>query len=138
MAEEWRGRARREIDGIRPYWRERYGWDPQVTEQEDAIDLFVRFSQRQPAGTAPREYMLRLRYQSDFETAGRREAFVNPEKPLDVGPGFWPAGGPFRPNESLICLEGTYGFHSNLHRDRDGRLAQLNRLLMEIQKLLNP
>jgi hypothetical protein len=34
-------------------------------------------------------------------------------------------------------LEGTWGFHSHHHRDRDGRQAQLNKLLMEIQKCLN-
>jgi hypothetical protein len=139
VTDEWRERARKEIEGIKPYWNEQYGWDPHLEDGLDAIDLFVRFSEAQPSGATPRTYLLRLRYQSDFETAGRREAFVNPDKRTEEAPGFWPSsgGGVFRSNESQICLEGTFGFHSHLHRERDGRVANLNRLLMEIQKILN-
>lgn len=134
---DWRTNALAEIRGIKPHWGQRYGWAPVVRERDGCIELFVRFNSRKLGRT----FTLRLRYQNDFETAGRREAFVDPEN-LDVeGLEFWPPEkGAFKRNHNppAICLEGTYGFHSHLHKDRDGRQANLNRLLIEIQQCLNP
>lgn len=135
---DWREKAQAEIRGIKATWATKYGWAPEVQEQEgsDGIDLHVRFV----AKKSGRQFALRLRYQSDFETAGRREAFVDPENVECEGSQFWPTGvSGFNSTNSpqTICLEGTWGFHSHHHRDRDGRRANLNKLLMEIQKCLN-
>ncbi len=140
--ETWRERALAEIAAIKPAWEKRYRWAPDVREGDGLIDLFVRFSSR---GASPNEeekqFVVRLRYESDFETAGRREVFVNPENYEEEGIEYWPQGvqgiNPGN-NPPAICLEGTWGFHSVLHRDRDGRSANLNRLLIEIQRCLNP
>jgi hypothetical protein len=140
MAEEWRQKALAEIKTIKPAWAAKYGWDPEVREDDGCIDLVVRLTRRAASTRPPSRFVLRLRYQSDFETAGRREAFVNPENLAEEGPQFWPSGvRGFNPTNSpaTICLEGTWGFHSFHHRERDGRRANLNRLLLEIQKCLN-
>jgi len=141
----WREKALAEIGSIKVSWANRYSWTPEVRVAEQGIDLFVHFTWRRanpPDGEPPEKtVVLRLRYQDDFETAGRREAFVNPEDYTDAGPGHWPVGvSGFNPTNSppAICLEGTWGFHSSLHRDRDGRKANLNKLLLEIQRCLNP
>jgi hypothetical protein len=142
--EDWQDRAQAEIRGIKPVWAAKYGWKPKVQAREDAIDLYVSFARRPsgpPSTEPPQRFVLRLRYESGFETAGRREAFVNPGDPDEEGRQFWPTGvSGILPehNPPAICLEGTWGFHSVLHRERDGRRATLNRLLMEIQECLNP
>lgn len=138
--DSWREAALAELAGIKPQWSSRYGWRPKVVEADNHIDLFVWLSR--PCEDAEKEhFVLRLRYQADFETAGRRESFLNPEDLPTEGRQFWPKGLPaFKEshNPPAICLEGTFGFHSVLHRDRDGRRARLNKLLMEIQKCLSP
>jgi hypothetical protein len=140
----WREKALAEIEGIKATWGERYGWDPQWRDTEGTIDLFVRFARanaEESATDASERVVLRLRYEPDFETAGRRESFVNPRDWDEEGLQFWPRGiSAIKPENAppAICLEGTWGFHSALHRDRDGRRASLNRLLMEIQRCLNP
>jgi len=145
MAEGWRAEALEEIHSIKPRWAEKYGWSPEVDvadDHTDWIDLYVRFRRReggQAADVSPKTYVLRLRYHADFKTAGRREQFVDPEDRSKEGAAYWPTGvRGFNPGASppTICLEGTYGFHSQLHRDRGGRRANLNKLLMEIQKCL--
>jgi hypothetical protein len=139
--EPWRERAREEIGSIKPSWAARYGWDPQVREEEDRIDVYVRVRRTHPGGDRHDRHILRLRYQEDFETAGRREAFVNPDNPAEEGRQFWPdgvTGFNSQNNPPMICIEGTWGFHSVLHRERDGRAANLNRLLLAIQRSLNP
>ncbi len=145
MADGWRAEALEEIRSIKPRWVEKYGWSPQIdTDEEhaDYIDLYVRFRRREPgqaADAAPKTYVLRLRYLADFKTAGRREQFVDPEDWTKEGSAYWPTGVTgYNPGSSppTICLEGTYGFHSQLHRERDGRRANLNKLLLEIQKCL--
>ena len=134
MADGWRNKALAEIQGIRPHWVQKHGWAPRVEQGDEHLGLHINFTQR-----SGRKYLLRLRYEKDFETAGRREAFVNPDAPDREGLEFWPDGDAFKKSENppKICLEGVYGFHSGLHRDRDGRAAKLNKLLMEIQKCLN-
>lgn len=144
MGAGWRKKALDEIASIKPVWNERYRWNPMVRLPKEApeveaaqVDLYLSFRGKR---TGTRQYLLRLRYASDFETAGRREAFVNPENVEEEGPQFWPSiGSPFNPTHSppAVCLEGAWGFHSVLHRERDGRRANLNKLLMEIQRCLD-
>jgi hypothetical protein len=142
VSEDWREEALAEIRSIKSAWACRYRWDPKV-EPRDAgpIDLYVHFCRAAPEeGRAPTLYVLRLRYESDFKTAGRREAFVNPENLEEEGTQYWPTG--VRAINTgttphFICPEGTYGFHSVHHRERDGRAAYINKLLMEIQQCLD-
>jgi hypothetical protein len=138
MSEKWRDRARAEIRSLKEFWIRKHGWSPLVRNGEaealeGPIDLYVHLIRNR------RSFVLKLRYEQDFETAGRREAFVNPED-LDVtGIEFWPhdvnaiKAGHTPP---AICLEGTWGFHSALHKERDGRLANLNKLLLELQQCM--
>lgn len=137
MENDWRSRARAEIGGIKPFWSSKYGWSPVTEESDGAVDLFVTFHRAREPG---KRYVLRLRYEEDFETAGRREEFVNPDDRTQAGKAYWPVGVQgFQTGRTplAICLEGTFGFHSGLHKERDGRLAVLNRLLMEVQKCLD-
>lgn len=136
----WRDKARLEISSIKPTWAERFGWAPLLREKECAVDLYVRLCRHAASEGPARAYVLRLRYESDYETAGRGEAFVNPEKWEEEGPQYWPVGvRGFNPSRTppAICLEGTRGFHSDLHRERDGRRANLNRLLLELQRCID-
>lgn len=137
MAEDWRKAARSEVAAIKERWADKYGWAPAVEETDGRLDLYVTLRREQ----APdREYMLRLRYEADFQTAGRREQFVDPQNRADAGKPYWPQGvRGFKPNRNppAICLEGTFGFHSDLHRDRDGRRANINKLLLEVQQCMN-
>jgi hypothetical protein len=146
MVAGWREEALAEIGSIKRRWADKHGWAPEVDAgggDGNCIDLYVRFRRREPGEAAdapPRIYLLRLRYQEDFRTAGRREQFVDPGDRNREGTPYWPAGANgFQPSRTppAICLEGTYGFHSDLHRERDGRKANLNRLLVEIQKCLS-
>jgi len=151
MPEEWCENALAEIRSIRPHWAAKYEWSPEAKERNCWIDLYIHFTQRsKKAGGSsektgdspekPKRFVLRLRYKSDFETAGRLEAFVNPDNLEEEGSQYWPSGVTgFNSTNSppTICLEGTWGFHSFHHKDRDGRRANLNKLLMEIQKCLN-
>jgi hypothetical protein len=146
LARDWRAEALEEIRSIKPRWIEKYGWSPDINAQgelENEIDLYVRFQRLeadQPTDAPPRSYLLRLRYLADFKAAGRREQFVDPEDRTREGAEYWPTNiNGFNPgaNPPTICLEGTYGFHSQLHRERAGERANLNRLLLEIQKCLS-
>jgi hypothetical protein len=147
MENGWRAAALAEIRSIKAHWVEKYGWAPLVEDQDGRIDLYVRFVRQAPRSGQPVEtdaqverWTLRLRYQDDFATAGRREAFVDPDDVGREGVAFWPTGhAAFKRDNSppVICLEGTWGFHSFLHRERNGRQASLNKLLMEIQECLD-
>ncbi len=140
---DWRQKALQEVQSIKPFWATKYGWNPSVREETEQIHLNVRFTRRGQPDQSPgrREFVLRLTYTADYETAGRKEAFVNPENLDEEGVAFWPEGvkgvNPTQ-NPATICLEGTWGFHSHHHRDRDGRVARLNRLLLELEQCLNP
>lgn len=136
MDEDWREAALAEIDSIKSTWSERYGWQPDIRKHEDHIDLYVHFYQN---GEDSETYVLRLRYLPDFQTSGRKETFVNPDDWGEEGTKFWPSGNAFKTNRNppAICLEGTRGFHTDLHRDRAARKASLNKLLIEIQRCLN-
>lgn len=131
---EWKKQALAEIEGIKSFWSRKYGWAPVTNEGDDHVDLFITFRR---AKEPDRRFVLKLRYEKDFKTAGRREDFVDPEDLSQAGEERWPQGvRGFKSNRKrpAICLEGTYGFHSDLHQDRDGRLASLNKLLLEIQQ----
>lgn len=137
MDSEWRERARVEIGTMKEFWTRKYEWCPAVEEGDDYVTLFLTLRRKKDPDHT---YVLRLRYEKDFETAGRREAFVDPGNWDRQGSEFWPTDvRGFQPNRNppSICLEGTYGFHSDLHTDRDGRIANLNRLLLEIQLCMN-
>lgn len=141
---DWREKVRAEIYSLQLAWAEKYGWNPQVREHDEWIDLYVQFTSQSARSNGPpvppHQFVLRLRYRSDFETAGRQEAFVNSKNWEEEGPHFWPTGARgINPTSTppFICLEGTWGFHSVHHRERDGRRANLNKLLIEIQKCLN-
>ena len=140
--ERWREEARAEVSSIKDHWATKYGWEPSVDEPPGAefIDLFVHLTPERVTSDegSDAKYLLRLRYMDDFVTAGRREQFVDPSDRLREGPEFWPPGRGFNPKRHppAICLEGTYGFHSDLHRERDGKLANINRLLLEIQRCI--
>lgn len=134
----WREAALAELASIKPQWSSRYGWSPIVVEADEHIDLLVHFSS-DGESTGQKKFVLRLRYRADYETAGRLESFLDPNGLNASGREFWPEGEAFKADHHppAVCLEGTYGFHSVLHRDRDGRRAQLNKLLMEIQRCLS-
>jgi hypothetical protein len=139
---DWRQKALQEVQSIKPFWATKYGWSPSTREEAEQIHLYVRFTRRgQPDQPGRREFLLRLTYAADYETAGRKEAFVNPDNLDEEGVAFWPEGvRGVNPTQTPpnICLEGTWGFHSHHHRDRDGRIANLNCLLVELEQCLNP
>ena len=134
---DWRNVAKAEIDGLKPYFVEKHHWRPRIVESEDTIDLFVTLaSRRHPE----RVYGLRLRYQDDWRTAGRRETFVNPDHPVRDGIQHWPEGiSGVNPNNKppCICIRGMWGYHSVLHRDRPMGDSTLLHLLLELQTMLD-
>lgn len=136
---DWRNKAIEEVEGLKPHWVSKHGWSPTIEETDGgkALDLFIRLkSRRHPEGA----FLLRLRYQSDWETAGRRETFVDPEQPKITGPQHWPTetrGVLATQNPPAICLRGTYGFHSVLHADRPMGETSLLDLLLELQRVMD-
>jgi hypothetical protein len=141
----WREAARAEATSLKPYHVKKNGWNPVVAENNDeVIDLFVDLRGRRFPGMA---YVLRLRYQPDWQQAGRRESFVDPENRDHAASEFWPpAGSPLNPiymhNGVLtpaICLRGVFGFHSVLHPERpmDSDDTTLLRFLVELQKVMD-
>jgi hypothetical protein len=140
--ETWRERALAEIGELKPRFVDRYGWQPQMTEHDDSIDLYVRLRGARTPETA---YVLRLHYQADWQVAGRREAFVDPDHNDVVSSEFWPPEGDgLNPNYQhqnvltpVICLRGTWGFHSVLHTDQPMNGSPLLQLLLELQSILN-
>ena len=133
----WRNVARAEIDDLKPHFVEKHGWRPRIVESEETIDLFVTLASRRDP---ERVYALRLRYQDDWQTAGRRETFVNPDDPGRDGIEHWPTGvSGVNPNNKppSICIRGTWGYHSVLHRDHPMGDSTLLRLLLELQKMLD-
>jgi hypothetical protein len=139
----WREDARAEIDGLKPYFVSKHGWAPRVIEPEDAdvLDLIVTFRSKRLGG---RVLALRLRYQPDWQVAGRREAFVDPDDPSREGLEHWPPahdpnvrGVNPRHNPPCICMRGVWGFHSVLHADRPMGEGTLLGFLLELQAVLD-
>ena len=135
----WREDAEAEIAGLKPHFVSRHDWSLSVDEPEgrDELDLIVRLKSKRLDG---RLIGLRLRYLPDWQVAGRREAFVDPEDPSREGPEHWPrnvrAVNPDH-NPPCICLRGVWGYHSVLHADRPMGDSTLLDLLLELQKVLN-
>lgn len=137
--EEWRKEAIEEITHLKPYWAVKHGWQPEYVASDDAVDLFVRMKSRRLDG---REFLVRLRYLSDWRVAGRREAFVNSEDRDEDGLVFWPPEGSVRgvnPQHQppAICLRGCWGYHSVLHAaERPDRTTLLG-FLLELQRVFD-
>ncbi len=140
----WREAARAEATSLKPFYLKKYGWNPHlVDDADDVLDLFVHLNGRR---FPDKSYILRLRYQSDWQEAGRRESFVDP-KMVEAGPEFWPPeGAPLNPNymhngvlTPVICLRGVFGFHSVLHTDRPMEIddTSLLRFMVELQKVMD-
>jgi hypothetical protein len=139
----WREDARAEIDGLKPHFVSKHGWSPHVVEHEgaDVLDLIVTLRSKRLGG---RVLALRLRYQPDWQVAGRREAFVDPDDPSREGPAHWPPardpnvrGVNPEHNPPCICLRGVWGYHSVLHADRPMGDTTLLGFLLELQKVLD-
>lgn len=137
--EDWREKALDEITGLKPYWVTKHDWQLEHTVSDVAIDLRIRMVSRRLGGRA---LLLRLRYLSDWQVAGRREAFVNPIEPTQEGVQFWPAPDSVRailPQNAppVICLKGVWGYHSVLHSAERPDGTTLIRFLLELQGVLD-
>jgi hypothetical protein len=136
----WREDARAEIDGLKPHFVAKYGWSPRVVEPDgtDWLDLIVTFVSKRLGG---RVLALRLRYQPDWQIAGRREEFVDPREPSREGLEHWPPPGVrgINPehNPPCICLRGVWGYHSVLHSDTPMGDTTLLGFLLELQAVLD-
>jgi hypothetical protein len=146
--EPWREAALSEIAALKPHWVAKHSWGPRTVEREDAIDLYTSFRGTR-LGEREREHVLRLRYRPDWQVAGRRETFVDPEQPEREGREFWPAEGAVRgvnPNYRIdgqvaftpcICLRGAWGYHSVLHSNESAEGSSLLGLLLELQEVID-
>jgi hypothetical protein len=139
---DWREEARAEIAGLKRYYVGKHGWQLDIAESEEAVDLFVRLRGRR---FPDKEFLLRLRYLPDWQEAGRREAFVDPDHRAHADPEFWPSTeAPLNPNYQhngkltpVICLRGVWGYHSVLHSDQPMDGATLLLFLVELQEVLD-
>lgn len=135
----WRNKGIAEVERLKPHWVSKYGWSPTVKEsaEGEALDLFIRLKSKRHRDAA---FLLRLRYQPDWETAGRRETFVDPKQPTIAGSRHWPTeirGVLPTHDPPVICLRGTHGFHSVLHTDRPMGETSLLELLLELQRVMD-
>ena len=142
----WREAALDEARGLKPHFLDKYHWRPTVVETDDAVDVVVRLQGRRLAG---RGYALRLRYQADWQVAGRREAFVDPDDHARCGLEHWPPDQAIRgvnpshrpqpagPVVPCICLRGVYGYHSVLHANERPTGATLLGFLLELQAVID-
>jgi len=135
----WREAALGEIDDLKPYYVSKYRWSPTVIEHEGAeqLDLIITLCSKRLDG---RVLALRLRYLPDWQVAGRREMFINPDDPTREGLAYWPQGvrgvNP-QHNPPCICLRGVWGYHSVLHTERPMGDTTLLGFLIELQKVLD-
>jgi hypothetical protein len=140
--DDWRKEARAEIAALKPYYVRKHGWQVEIAENEKAVDLFVRLRGRRYPN---KEFLLRLHYLPDWQEAGRREAFVDPDDRAHADPEFWPsAESPLNPNYQhngkltpVICLRGVWGYHSVLHPGEPMDGATLLLFLVELQEVLD-
>ena len=143
---DWREDALADARAIKQHFATKFGWRPSVAATPEAIDVFVRLRGRR---LGQREYALRLRYLSDWQIAGRREAFVDPTDHTRDGPGHWPPDGTirgvnsdYRPLPSgpicpCVCLRGVYGYHSVLHPNERPDGTTLTNFLLELQAVID-
>ena len=141
---DWLDEAVQEINGLKGHWVTKHGWDPRWVQETDAIVLYVDMTSKRLDG---REFLLRLRYEPDWQEVGRREAFVDLSPPHDASAEFWPPKDKVRgvlPDHnrngrviSCICLRGVWGYHSVLHPNEGMEGASLLGFLLELQKVMN-
>jgi hypothetical protein len=142
---DWRGAALAEATSLKSYYVDKYGWKPEIVDDgAEVIDLFIHLRGRR---FPDQHYLLRLRYQLDWQKAGRREAFVDPANRDEAGQEFWPPeGNGLNPNYAwngvltpVMCLRGVWGFHSVLHPERPMEKEDpgLLHFLTELQKVLD-
>jgi hypothetical protein len=135
----WREDAHAEIDGLKPHFVSKHGWSASVVEPQgaDVLDLIVTLVSRRLGG---RVLAVRLRYQPDWQVAGRREAFVDHHDVSREGLEHWPRGvrgvNPEH-NPPCICLRGVWGYHSVLHADQPMGDTTLLGFLLELQAVLD-
>lgn len=134
----WRELAWTEIRSIKSYLIEKYAWEITFNEDENRIFLYVRMQHQKDAKNVK---VLRLEYGPNFPNERPRENFANPSNFDEIGTQYW-----IRDNEQafkagrnppVICLPGTWGFHHDLHKERDPLQANLNQLLRDVQICFN-
>lgn len=133
--ESWREQALAEITSLKPRFVERHEWQLTTRQQQDSVVLFVRMRHKHHV---ERVHVLKLTYGPGFPRKRPRESFVDPDNYDCEGLKFWinDHDHAFKRNHNppAICLEGTWGFHSVLHKDRDPLRSSLNKLLLEVQQ----
>lgn len=131
---DWRRAAQTDLDTLSQVWIDRYRWAPRVVDGEQRIDVYFNLH------TPDRPYLLRLRYESDFQRVGRREEFCDPDDPDRFGPECWPPeGGAFKRRQGAICIPGTFGYHRKLHANDNKHPMEtttLGQLTQRIQRAL--
>lgn len=142
--ETWREAALAEVRGLKPHFAAKYGWNPiiiadEAEEADGPVDLVVMLRGNKLGDKA---YSLRLRYQEDWQLAGRREAFVDPDDHTSEGLAHWPPVNAVRGvnpqnDPPAICLRGVYGYHSVLHSNERPTGTTLLGFLLELQKVID-
>lgn len=126
-----------DIASLKASWVMKHRWAASAAQVTDATDLYIEFRRKREPD---RRYVLRLRYQSGWKGAGRREEFVNPSDYSDCGPQYWPQNvdgiNPTH-NPPAICLKGSWGYHSVLHTGESAEGTSLNRFLKELQQVMD-
>ena len=134
----WRELVRKEIKSIKPYLIQKHSWEISLKEQENQNFLYVRMCHRQHPENVK---ILRLGYGPNFPNERPHEDFVNPDNFDEAGIQYWINDGQqaFKTDRvpPVICLQGTWGFHHDLHKEKDPLQANLNRLLRDVQICLN-
>jgi hypothetical protein len=136
---KWREAALAEARGLKPHFVIKHGWNPEVHEVDDAVDLVVSLT---GGRLGERIYALRLRYVPDWEVAGRRETFVDPTDHALEGVQHWPADQQVRGvlpmhTTPAICLRGVYGYHSVLHPNERPTGTTVLSFLLELQGVID-
>ena len=135
---EWREQALAEIASVKPQFTRRHEWQLETRLEQDKIILFVRMRHNRHTD---RIRVLKLTYGPGFPRERPRESFVDPSAYNNEGLEHWidDNNHAFKPNHNppVICLEGTWGFHQVLHKERDPFRASLNKLLLEVQQCFN-
>jgi hypothetical protein len=137
---DWREAALAEVRGLKPHFVAKYGWNPVVSETPDGpVDLVVTIGGKR---LGDRAYALRLRYLPDWQIAGRREAFVDPDDHTSEDLANWPPADTVRgvnPNHNppCICLRGVYGYHSVLHTNERPTGTTLLGFLLELHAVID-
>jgi hypothetical protein len=131
----WGEQALAEIASVKPRFIQKHEWQLTTREEQDKVILLVRMRhKRHPE----RIHVLKLLYGPGFPRERPRESFVDPNNYENEGLQFWIDDGnnAFKRNHNpaVICLEGTWGFHHVLHKERNPLVASLNKFLLEAQQ----